>query len=556
MKYRQTLRSSQHSPPRRSIHLILLAFLLGTMFSFGTERVSASEATSDTEKDVAFIHAVGTGPQRKVVEQHYGKVHLWVVRAWADQIIKCELYLSDDTFPDKDDIRLGCGDQVASEWEATPPCEAAADPKKLSSCDGLYLVDLGKKEQFYNAVVELPVAEAHFDLINCASGKWCSEPPLINFFGVEPLEGENIQAIKVRSGKKLATCNNASTCSVRVPTTTQRGIWIEYWAESSFGDKSEHQFLYLRNVYRASDASQYFFEVLSPRYTSDAAELQWSSFPALDHPNAEFYSSVDAENSLLTGHHLYYLSGKLINGGKVDTSECSTAVLLSNGTAGACGVEAAHATVVEWQNRYNQNILRASQAYGLPANILKGILAQESQFWPDPQVPYEYGLGSLTENGIDALLVTDLDSFLQVCLPILGKKDCVSGYAALTAEKQAKLRGAVLRAVGTDRELDLIARVLMSQVVQVGQVVQNATNGLPGQAASYEDLWDLTIASYHAGIGCVSEGVQNLRSTKQPITFEHFCGVASKGCQSACAYTDKVKGYAGEGNEEKDESQY
>lgn len=488
--------------------------------------------------------AVASTTSRQKIVQAYGVVNHWLIKAWADQSIQCELFLEGDARPDEEEIRLACGEQVALEWAATPGCKDSTNPKNSNSCDGLYLVYLGKHAQSYQTVQQLPTAKAYYHLDHCENGAWCDERPSIFFYGVEPLEGEQISAIRVRAGTKEIGCLSTIGCQVYVPTTTERGTWLEYWVESSYGDESEHLYLYMRNVYRFGNPSKYFLEVLSPELTSDAAELQWTSFPSIDHANADFYSSANIEGSLATDNHLYYLSGKLINGGEVDTRRCTDGVLLTNGNAGVCGEESAYQAVVDWQNQYDRQILDAARVYGLPGKIVKGILAQESQFWADPQIPYEYGLGSLTQNGIDALLGSDPEHFLKVCIPALGETDCASGYAALTSKQRAELRGLVLRAVGTDAEVDLIARVLLAQVIQVGQVTQDVTKDIPGQAAAYEDLWDLTIASYHAGTGCINQGLQKLKKTGQKITFENFCSVSTAGCQSGCTFTQKVKDYA------------
>lgn len=487
--------------------------------------------------------AAGTSSRQKIA-QSYGIVNHWLVKAWADQTVQCELFLTDDARPDEEDIHLACGEQVALEWAATPGCKNSTNANNASSCEGLYLVYLGKRAQSYQTVEQLPAAKAYYHLDNCQNGAWCNQRPSIFFYGVEPLEGEQISAIRVRAGKKEIGCLSPIGCQVYVPTTTERGTWLEYWVESSYGDESEHLYLYMRNVYQFGNPSQYFLEVLSPDLTSDAAELQWTSFPSIDQSNASFYSSANLDESLATDNHLYYLSGRLINSGEVDTRHCEDGVLLTNGNASVCGEKSAYQAVVDWQNQYDRKILGAAREYGLPGKIIKGILAQESQFWADPQIPYEYGLGSLTQNGIDALLGSDPVSFLEVCVPALGEADCASGYAALTSKQRAGLRGLLLRAVGTDAEIDLIARVLLAQVIQVGQVTQDVTNDIPGQTASYEDLWDLTIASYHAGAGCINQGLQKLKKTGQKITFENFCSVSAAGCQSGCTFTQKVKDYA------------
>lgn len=216
---------------------------------------------------------------------------------------------------------------------------------------------------------------------------------------------------------------------------------------------------------------------------------------------------------------------------------------MANGNAGACGEKVTYPMVVSWQNQFDSQILNASQAYGLPPRILKGIFLQESQFWPTPDIYNEYGLGSLTDQGVDALLVTDVASFLKVCVPALGEAECAAGYDSLTDSQRAMLRGIVLRAVGTEEEINLVAQVLLAQVVQVGKIAGDVVKTRPGQVIAYEDLWDLTIASYHAGPGCIQQGLETLKDSEQAITFDQFCQVVSSGCQTACTFTEKVKEY-------------
>jgi hypothetical protein len=254
------------------------------------------------------------------------------------------------------------------------------------------------------------------------------------------------------------------------------------------------------------------------------------------------YARVDGAANLKTAEHLYYLSGKLIFTGKVDARGCEQGGLLDNGSANACGEQRAFSTAVEWQNQYNVSIEAAGDAYRLPARVLKGIIAQESQFWPEPGIEFEYGLGSLSENGIDTLFTWDTPSYLAVCLPALGEDACQTGYDHLSPDQRAYLRGLALRAIGTDQEIDLIARTLKACSVQVGQMVRNETDQAPGKVTTYEDLWNLTIANYHAGAGCMAEGISKLVEGEQAISYENFCAV-NASCPTACVFVERVLGY-------------
>ena len=144
---------------------------------------------------------------------------------------------------------------------------------------------------------------------------------------------------------------------------------------------------------------------------------------------------------------------------------------------------------------------------------------------------------------MDVLLTWDADSFLSVCLPSFGLEECAAGYDNLTIDQKAYLRGIVLRAVGTDREIDLIARVVNANSLQMGTLVGNITGKTPGYVSSYEDMWDFTIANYHVGAGCMADGIEDLSKAGGTITFENFCDI-SLDCPTACLFVERVKNYS------------
>jgi hypothetical protein len=223
MKCRRALRSASPPSQRRFFGLALLVVMLVSMFSAGVQSVSARSKTAESTSG------------RQVIEQKYGLGNDWLVKSWADQTVECELFLEENIQPGEEQIRLACGDLVAQKWAETPPCEGSENAQKSSSCDGLYLVYLGMREQQYEYVKQLPEAEAHFQLDNCKNAEWCGERPKLFFYGVEPLEDEEITAIHVKVGTKEVSCLSSIGCQVLIPTTTERGTWLEYWVESSYG---------------------------------------------------------------------------------------------------------------------------------------------------------------------------------------------------------------------------------------------------------------------------------------------------------------------------------
>ena len=56
--------------------------------------------------------------------------------------------------------------------------------------------------------------------------------------------------------------------------------------------------------------------------------------------------------------------------------------------------------ILEWQNRYDQAIFNSSNLLNVPLRLLKGVIAQESQFWPLSDDDEEFGLGRVTDYGL------------------------------------------------------------------------------------------------------------------------------------------------------------
>ncbi len=485
--------------------------------------------------------AAGT---RVKITDAYGPANYWILKTWKDQEMVCEVYVNHENAPTPEEIEASCDHAVYQDWLKTPTCSDYFDKGETNNCKGAYLVYLGKVNRAYQKVMVLPQAVAGFALTNCQNGEWCSAWPALRVYGTEPLAGYQITEMHIKTSLRETVCKGGAACKIPLPRTTAEGSWIEYWAVSNYGDESSHELLHLRNVYRKDNGGEYYLEILSPQVNWDFTAMNWGAFPNLDSPDAAFYGSANSPAELTTRNHLFYLAGMLINAGKVETRACANSVLLPNGMAGTCGEEQAYQATVAWQNQFDESIFQAANKYGLPPRILKGILAQESQFWPDYGIKDEYGLGCLTENGIDALLIADADYYVNACATLYDEDTCSSGYDQLTDAQQAALRGIALRSVGTEQEIDLIARVLRAQSVQVGQMVRDETLNLPGQVTKYEDLWDLSIAGYHAGSGCIQDGVKDLVENDQPVNFQNFCSSAQgTACLSGCTFVEKVKDY-------------
>ena len=487
-----------------------------------------------------------TAPTRKRFEQQHGMVYVWTLKAWKDNALLCEIFRPDEESPVNEDILAYCGETVYDEWASAPPCATFLANGETENCTGGYLTYQGYYNRDYSTYTLLPGIDVSYSTGECEPGNWCNEPPVLTLRAEEPLETYHITQISAQSGdEEPFSCTETDICEYRIPITHQEGVWVDYWAASNFGDESEHHRLHLRNMYRSADGGQYMLDVLSPEVTEDFAALTWDVFPTLAHPDQDLYQTVHYELDLRTYHELYYLAGKLIFTGQVDAHDCVESGLLDNHMANTCGQEAAASVAEEWQNQYDPAIIQAAAQHQMPARIVKAVIAQESQFWPVTGSSIEFGLGSISENGVDVLLAWDLQSYFDVCIPQYGEDACAGGYDSLSAEQQAVLRGLELRAVGSEEEIDLITRVLRANIVQVDQMMENLDAKPLALNISYEELWNFTIANYHTGNTCIANGIETLMESGQELTFENYCTLVTS-CPTACIFVERVKGYAEE----------
>ena len=168
----------------------------------------------------------------------------------------------------------------------------------------------------------------------------------------------------------------------------------------------------------------------------DTCANAWYMFPESSIWQAPWLENIDSAEDLETDLDYAFLAGQLIWYGYVDASGCVNSGLLPNGYADECGMEKAHDLVMEWQNRFDQVIVDASDESYVPARLIKGVIAQESQFWPLWADKPEYGYGMMSEMGIDLLLNWNVEYYLKVCKQHYTSDQCQKGYSYLSAEQR------------------------------------------------------------------------------------------------------------------------
>lgn len=290
----------------------------------------------------------------------------------------------------------------------------------------------------------------------------------------------------------------------------------------------------------------YRFDLLTDEWASSlpGGAMLWQMFPPSDGSLPRLLEQPFSAGYLATTNRYALLAGQLIRKGLVNIASCSDGGLNRNGSASACGERAAAELVLEWQNKYDQKIYDAGLRYNVPARVIKGVIAQESQLWSLSSDPYEQGLGYITESGVSMLLMWNLDYYSSTCLPVYGMAGCASGYASMREDRQMVLRRAVFGRIGTEAEVDLIAAMLYASAAQTQQMVKNVTRTEPAEASTYEDMWKMAIVNYYAGSGCLGSALNASINEEYPLKWDALAGYLDETCAIADDYVTRVLRYS------------
>ena len=172
------------------------------------------------------------------------------------------------------------------------------------------------------------------------------------------------------------------------------------------------------------------------------------------------------------------------------------------------------------------------------------------------RIPFEFGLGQLTDNGAETILLWNSSFYAQFCPLVLDASQCERGYIYLDKESQAILRGALaLKAnadcaecytgidlTHADFSVALFAETLLANCAQVNQIMFNATGKVAGEASGYEDLWKFTVANYHIGAGCLSYALYTATAARATLDWEHVSDYLTPACQGVVEYVANVSG--------------
>ena len=549
---------------RRMLLLGVIILLLGGwMFQAASFRPVSAQQPNQTEqaKDQQSAHRI------KKLTVPFTKHQWWIIR-WSNNAIQCTVWVEHEGYPTIDEVETQCGQRVAEDWADTLPCNFAL-VASTSQCPGVYLLQGEARTEEREIEVELPKPQVYLSIENCnprPGDVRCTTRPNLLLTGEEALPNETIISIQgVMNGLPFSCMGN--TCSLPLQPTGKDGALIQFWGDSSFGDSTEHFIARVRlipwgglmnpELSRPSEAASYYVDVLSQQWRGGelaSCSETWQVFPELGGPPYWLTSPNDA-SGLQSDVSYYYLAGALITYGVVDASACLDAGLQSPNIASPCGVEAARPQLLEWQNRFDNEIMQASQDTGIPARLLKNVFSRESQVWPGIYRTYrETGLGQMTENGADTVLLWNPTFFHQFCPLVLAENTCSLGYGNLDSAMQNLLKGALVRKVDAscpncpasidlsqaNTSVKIFAEGMLANCEQVGRLINNITDLDAGETSTYEDLWRFTLVNYNAGPGCLSSAINRAWSNNQPLDWRTISGYLDPACQSSVGYVEDI----------------
>jgi len=459
--------------------------------------------------------AAGAGPAadgRVIYNDQPCKKYIWQLMDWSSGQSVCQFWLGDEDTPTASEVRAFCGPDLAALWFQSAPVSASQGPPE----HGLYLLLDKIASDTCKIASHLPPVKFTYQI----SGK------NLIISARDPLSEHQIIQITGHYGSHPFECRGNS-CQVLIVPTGPGGVEVSALALSTYSDQlNSTDPIYIRHQPPGPP------EMVGAGLGSPAQQI-WGSFLPQDPPS---WLSLTAEASRV-GYS--YLAGRLISSGLVDASGCSQGGLLFNGYGSVCGLEAAMPLVEHWQNRLDGEINQAAAEAGIPGQLLKNLIAVESQFWPHQHINWsaagEAGLGQLTHHGADTLLMADRTLYEAICWPLFDA-ECDFGYTRLDNWQRAALQNKIME----DPSIRVLALALRANAVQAGAVIEDVLGQRPGAVFTHQDLWRMTLVNYNGGPGCLKNALRDAETAGYNLDWGSVSASLQALCPGASAYVERV----------------
>jgi hypothetical protein len=254
------------------------------------------------------------------------RLYQWWLSRWTDNLLVCQISIENEGPPTQEEVIDQCGADIFNQWLKTPPCEAAAAGESTLNCPGLYAYFAGYETGKVTTVVELPPPTVWLDVSGCTlypPENFCTQQPNLFFKAEEPLPDYEIESVHIIAEGRKVTCGG-DECEIPLRSTPFSGIEIEFWAESTFGDSSDHFTAMVRvlesGVPTNPGENGWYVNVLSSQWLGGPTEtcsLIWDSFPPPGLP-PNWLATPSQELLLASVEPYQYLAGRLITQGLVD----------------------------------------------------------------------------------------------------------------------------------------------------------------------------------------------------------------------------------------------
>lgn len=470
--------------------------------------------------------------------------YVWQLVRIKDGLAVCEITIDHQGQPTLEELMNNCYSKISALLNnSTPSPEISETPTPVPTPPTFNLSEFYTQFawQLIDTVritrsVTVPMPDI---LVYLTAPDQVVKQPYVRLLAYDPVWDYKITTIRGKLNDREFVCDTP-ICEVPIRQDSS----ISFWASSSSGDNSPT----IQATIRISVVDGgYRVSIFSSTRTSfvDACAAVWGDQPQTFSGWANFPASPDLLNTNTT---LHILVAKLITNGIVDARSCPGSGLFDNGAPNACGLEIAHSEMVRWQNQFDPVIWIAGRDVGIPPTLIKALIKVESQFWPTTSLANfkEYGFGQLTQMGADVALRWDDELFKQVCNGLL--YDCNVTYSHLPNWLQSMVSGGLLQIVNAEcsncpfnvnlsnaaSSLPIFARTLKASCNQVNASFTSSDIA----SISYEDLWKLTVLSYHSGYQCLTDALTVTRANKDPLDWFHIS--SNLKCEGAQSYVDSV----------------